>query len=223
MPADSSSNNWSRCYSSPPPLCREEHPTTSARSRTGLTARHRLWRALPPPSAIRWSQRLYATDFATPPTVLVIDTHAALPSGLLTSFSTYDQALPGGSPTGSGPNTFDAFVLRPTGIANQYTVVFDTGPLSVPSVTTDTVETYSVPPVGVQAGDVIAHYGQGIPVDDLGTGADTLVYPAGAMPVTGQTITVGDATYPVVQHESHLLHPGVRQCADRLRRHPEVR
>ena len=56
--------------------------------------------------------------------VFVVNTHAPLPAGVLTAFETWVQA-------GSVGNTFHAYVLRPTGVANQYTVVFDSGPLTV--------------------------------------------------------------------------------------------
>jgi hypothetical protein len=57
------------------------------------------------------------------------------------------------------------------------------------------VETIPVPNIAVTTGDTIAFYGQGIPVDDLGTGADTLSYPAPALP--GATVTLGGVDFPI--------------------------
>ena len=128
--------------------------------------------------------------------VSVVNTHAPLPNGMLTEFQTYNQP-------GSGPNTFHAYVLRPTGTPNQYTVVFDSGLLTVPTLpagSTGRVETFPVGPVPVQAGDLIAHYGQGIPIDiGLGAGVDIVFHPADTTPTIGTTIDViaGDATFPL--------------------------
>ncbi len=138
--------------------------------------------------------RQYATDFASPPTVFVV-VNAPLPAGTLQSFQSLNQATPGSSPTASGPNSFHAYVLRPAG-GSQYTVVLDSGALTVPAVTADAVQTYPVTPFAVQAGDLAAFYGQGIPVD-TGLGTDTLLYPAPTAPTVSQIITLGDASFPV--------------------------
>lgn len=136
-------------------------------------------------------QRPYATDNAA--NVFVVNTHAPLSTGQLTSFLIFNQP-------GSGPRTFNAYVLRPTGVADEYKVVFDSGPLSVPSVATGQLLEFPVGPVGVLAGDLIAHYGQGIPLDipgaPGGTGADTTLYPAAPAPAANQTLTLG-TTYPI--------------------------
>ena len=128
--------------------------------------------------------------------VSVVNTHAPLPNGILTEFQTYNQP-------GSGPNMFHAYVLRPTGIPNQYNVVFDSGLLTVPALpagNTGRVEKFPVGPIPVQAGDLIAHYGQGIPLDiGLGAGVDVVFHPANTTPTIGTTIDViaGDATFPL--------------------------
>jgi FtsP/CotA-like multicopper oxidase with cupredoxin domain len=113
----------------------------------------------------------------------------ALPAGTLRNFQTLDQP-------GSGTNSFHAYILRPTGVANQYTVVFDSGPLTVPAVASNSVRTYSVTPFNVLANDVAAFYGQGIPID-IGVGTDIVCYPAPAAPTAGSIITVGGAGYPL--------------------------
>ncbi|MCZ7357555.1 MAG: hypothetical protein O8C66_12365 [Candidatus Methanoperedens sp.] len=136
--------------------------------------------------------RAIPTDNAA--NVFVVNTHAPLSNGTLSSFQTYNQP-------GSGPNTFNAYVLQPTGVPNQYTVIFDSGPLTVPSVTIGQVQTFTVTPTTVQAGDLIAHYGQGIAVDipatPGGVGNDTLLYPAAAAPINGSIINLGDVNYPM--------------------------
>jgi len=62
------------------------------------------------------------------------------------------------------------------------------------------VEIFPVPNVAVQAGDVIAYYGQGIPVD-TGTGSDVRSYPTLAQPVEGNTILLGSADFPLVTEQ----------------------
>jgi FtsP/CotA-like multicopper oxidase with cupredoxin domain len=127
--------------------------------------------------------RQYATDntvgganSGTPGqgTVLVINP-TALPTGTLVNFQTYTQT---GTTFDSPGNTFSAYVLRPTGIANEYGIVYDSGPLTVPAEA-DGVHTWPVS-VAVQQGDVIGFYGQGIPLDMTGT--DVVFYPVDAAP-----------------------------------------
>jgi hypothetical protein len=107
---------------------------------------------------------------------------APLPAGTLTGFNIYVQP-------GSGPNTFHAYVLRGS------LVVFDSGPLAVPSVTTGQELTFPMPGIAIQAGDVFAHYGPGIPID-IGVGTDSTYYPANTAPVQGSTITLGGTDFP---------------------------
>ncbi len=126
--------------------------------------------------------------------VFVVNTHAPLTTGDLTTFETWAQA-------GSGPSTFNAYVLRPDpSVANLYTVVFDSGPLSVPDTATG-LQTFALTtPFAVQAGDLIAHYGRGIPFDTGLVGSpDTVFYPADTQPTTSTSIDVvsGDATFPL--------------------------
>ena len=126
-------------------------------------------------------QRSFATDTAT--NVLVMSPEV-LTDGLLTGFQTYNQA-PG--------STFHAYVLRPTANTDEYTVVFDSGALTTP--TTTGVATFPVANLAVQAGDRIAHYGQGIPYTG-GSGADSIFYPTSAVPAQDSTITLGSTPYP---------------------------
>ncbi len=145
-------------------------------------------------------ERAYATDYSAPPgqigqVFVIIPT--PLPDGLVQSFQIFNQTNPGGSPTPSAGGLFHGYILRP-GAPNQYTVVYDSGLLTVPPATNPggQVEIFAVPNVAAQAGDVLAFYGQGIPVD-TGTGSDMLIYPAPIAPMQNDTITLGDANFPV--------------------------
>jgi FtsP/CotA-like multicopper oxidase with cupredoxin domain len=146
--------------------------------------------------------RGYASDFPVgvgelAPVFVVVP--AALPDGMVQSFQTWNQADPAGSPFPSAGNLFHAYVLRPTGAPNEYTVVFDSGLLTVPALADPAVSeiaTFGVANLAVQAGDVLAFYGQGIPVD-TGSGADVLSYPAPTPPLQDSTITLGSAEFPV--------------------------
>ena len=88
----------------------------------------------------------YATDY--PPItdpytqlapVLVVLPSAVLPTGTLKSFSTWNQATAGASPTPShgdpalGTNgLLYAYVLRPTGVPNEYSAVYSPDNLAEP-------------------------------------------------------------------------------------------
>jgi FtsP/CotA-like multicopper oxidase with cupredoxin domain len=153
--------------------------------------------------------RAYATDYATPPgtlaPVFVVVPSAMLPAGTLENIQIWNQATTGGSPTPSAGNIFHAYVLHPTGTPNQYTVVFDSGNLTVPTLPAGSngqVETFTMAAynVQVQAGDVIGFYGEGIPVD-VGGGTDILSYNASGgqvpAPTQGSTITLGSDPFPI--------------------------
>ena len=145
--------------------------------------------------------RAYASDHpvgvgALAPVFVVLP--AALPDGMVQSFETWNQATAGASPFPSAGHVFHAYVLRPTGTANEYAVVFDSGLLTVPALTTpgtSEVATFGVANLAVQAGDRLAFFGQGIPLD-TGSGSDVLTYPA-VQPSQGTNITLGSTDYPV--------------------------
>ncbi len=157
----------------------------------------------------------YATDYPpiADPTVdfapvMVVLPSAVLPAGNLQSFSTWNQATAGLSPTPSagdpalGTNgKLYAYVLRPTGVANEYTVVYQSGQLQVPAVAVagiSEVMTFPVSPaVAVQAGDVIGFYGEGVPIL-TGSGTDILSYPAPVAPAAGGTFTLGATDFPII-------------------------
>jgi FtsP/CotA-like multicopper oxidase with cupredoxin domain len=146
--------------------------------------------------------RAYASDFPVgvgelAPVFVVVPT--ALPDGMLQSFQVWNQAAQGASPFPSAGNVFHAYVLRPTANANEYTVVFDSGLLTMPALADPAVSeiaTFGVANLAVQAGDVLAFYGQGIPVD-TGAGADVLSYPAPTPPLQDSMITLGSTEYPI--------------------------
>lgn len=146
--------------------------------------------------------RAYASDYPVAsgqlaPVLVVMDT--TLPAGVLTAFQTWNQATKGSSNFPSAGNVFHAYVLRPTGATNTYTVVFDSGELTVPALTTPGVSevvTYGGNTVNVQAGDKLAFYGQGIPVD-TGVGSDLLSYPASAPLMQSTDIMIGGGAYPI--------------------------
>ena len=159
--------------------------------------------------------RANATDYAVGPgslgPVFVVLTGSALPGGKLNAFQTWNQADPGSSPTPSAGGLFQAYLLRPTGKVNEYTVVYESGQLTVPALADPAVSemaTFPVTPaVAVQAGDVIGFYGQGIPVDTgITVGQDAFSYPATAdptlasnvAPAAGATIALGvDPGFPL--------------------------
>jgi FtsP/CotA-like multicopper oxidase with cupredoxin domain len=147
-------------------------------------------------------ERAYASDFPVGvgelAPVFVVQP-ASLPDGMIQAFQTWNQAEPGGSLFPSAGNVFHAYVLRPTGNPNEYTVVFDSGLLTVPALTDPAVSelaAFGVANLAVQAGDVLAFYGQGIPVD-TGSGSDVLSYPAPTPPLQDSTITLGSAEFPI--------------------------
>lgn len=162
------------------------------------------------------TERKYATDFAKPtgvlgPVLVVLD-RTKLPAGTLHDFQSWNQGNAGGSPSTSAGGFFHALVLRPAGTAGEYTVVFASDPLTVPTpaVATGEVATYAVPPVTVQKDDVIGFYGQGIPVDtEVSANADTLSTPASGdpgmttnvAPAKDSSVKLGAANYPDFSHD----------------------
>jgi hypothetical protein len=162
------------------------------------------------------TERKYATDYAKPtgevgPVLVVLD-HTKLPAGVLNDFQGWNQGTAGSSPTTSAGNLFHALVLRPTGTAGEYSVVYASDELKVPTptVASGEVETYSVPAVTVQKDDVIGFYGQGIPVDtDVPANGDTLSTPASGdatlannvAPATSSTVKLGASNYPDFSHD----------------------
>ena len=150
--------------------------------------------------------RAYASDFPVgvgelAPVFVVVPT--PLPDGMIQSFQSWNQANPAGSSFPSAGNVFHAYVVRPTGNLNEYTVVFDSGLLTVPALTDPAVSEvapFAVANLAVQEGDMLAFYGQGIPVD-TGNGSDVLSYPAPTPPLQGSNITLGSAEFPLFSQD----------------------
>ncbi|MDT8305357.1 MAG: hypothetical protein RRC07_05430, partial [Anaerolineae bacterium] len=142
-------------------------------------------------------ERAYATDNAANVFVVI---PGALPDGFVESFQTWNQAERGGSFAPSAGLNFHAYVLRPTGAADEYTVVFDSGQLTVPQLADPAVSEvaeFLVANLAVQEGDRLAFYGQGVPLD-IGAGSDGVYYPSPSGPSQGQTITLGSGGFPVL-------------------------
>jgi len=165
-----------------------------------------------------------ANDSDGVPDVFVILDGAGqgLPAGFLTSFQIWNQA---------GSGSFHAYVLRPTAVARLYSVVFDSGLLTVPALTTPGVSelvTYGVANLAVQAGDVLAFYGQGIPYDV--TGSDFVSFPVvHAPPLQGSVIELGGGVYPdsletrtysfgaqVIEPANYVVTGGMKKFVDQL-------
>ncbi len=145
--------------------------------------------------------------------VLVLDTAHPLPSGTLVSFSYFAD------PAAAG-NTFHVYVLRPGTTAGDYLVAFDSGPITVPAVASGAIQVFTLAnAIPVQAGDVIGHYGPGIPID-IGAGTDSTYWPAAAAPTAGGTFTPGGADYPILaQARTYSLAAnlaGLRKFVDTL-------
>ncbi len=158
--------------------------------------------------------RSNATDYATAPGILgpvFVVIPGALPAGTLENFQTWNQTTIVGSPTASAGGLFHAYLLRPTAVTNEYTVVYDSGEQTVPVSTNPAGEilTIPAPSVPVQAGDVIGFYGEGIPAD-AGGGTDIFSYLATtdpdlttpAAPVLNGTISLGtDPGFPIFSQD----------------------
>ncbi|MGE5775988.1 MAG: hypothetical protein ACM33V_07195, partial [Chloroflexota bacterium] len=157
--------------------------------------------------------------FASAPTTVTIDgaslTQPAAPTlvpvfavipgtmpanGVVQKIQYFNQATPGGSPAASAGNKFHAYILQPSGVANEYNVIWDSGELTVPTTSNPVgalVNVPVVPGVAVTTGDVIAFYGSGIPYDVPASGTDILSSPALTPPSPGGTVTLGSAGFPL--------------------------
>ena len=139
------------------------------------------------------SNRNFNSDNGPTNSQLTLDFTNAQP-GVLQNILTWGETS--GQNFSSVGQSFEVFVLRPSG-GNNYQVVFGTGYMTVANVGTNTFAIFGTP-FGLLAGDVIAHYGRGIPFSN-GTGGPSSVYIAVNLPppVVGTTITVPGSTYPL--------------------------
>ncbi len=137
--------------------------------------------------------RQYATDDTVTSTssglygqgqVLVV-LPTPLPAGTLSDFKSWVQTGIAPALNSSG-NSFNAYILHPTGNPGEYAIAFDSGLITVPAVA-DGMQTYPIAgSPAVAAGDLLAFYGQGIPLDLTGT--DSYAYPVAAAPTSPFTL-----------------------------------
>ena len=139
------------------------------------------------------SNRTFNSDNGPTNSQLTLD-FTITQAGVLQNILTWGETS-GSSISGIG-QSFELFVLRPLNSTN-YQVVFATGYMTVTNVGTNTFAV-SGTPFGLQVGDVIAHYGRGIPFSN-GTGGPGSVYIAVNLPppVLNTTIIVPSTTYPL--------------------------
>jgi hypothetical protein len=139
------------------------------------------------------SDRWFATDTDPTNCQFVVDFPITHP-GTLQNILVWGQTNGTSSGIGEG---FDAYVLRPAG-DTTFLVMTNTGYLMVTNVG---LNTYAAPPFNLQVGDLIAHYGRGIPLD-IGTGGPSSVYDKGdgqplPKPVVGEIISLPGPDYPL--------------------------
>jgi FtsP/CotA-like multicopper oxidase with cupredoxin domain len=176
-------------YFSHPNYANSPLPTIGTVPGAGTTIGHAL------------QDRAYATDNAT--NVLVV-LPQPLTDGFLTGFQSWNQAGAGSSSSPSAGKTFHAYVLRPTGTADQYTVAFDSGALTVPVLADPAVSepaTFAVANLPVQAGDRVAFYGNGVPFDMAAAPSDGVYYPSNTAPLQDGIITVGVDPFPTLAQQ----------------------
>ncbi|KAB7741471.1 multicopper oxidase domain-containing protein [Nostocoides sp. F2B08] len=117
---------------------------------------------------------------------------------MLTGFQVWNQASAATGDPSAG-KSFHAYVLRPTRYTGQYSVVFDSGLLTMPALTTtgvSEVATFGVANFAVQSGDRVAFYGQGVPLDDS-PGPDSVYYPSDISPLQGEAIQLPSTDFPI--------------------------
>ena len=124
--------------------------------------------------------REYSSDGATD--VLVFD-FAIAQGGTLTAFDTYSQTAALAPGPASQGQKFIGYVLEPDGLG-YLKVVYETIPIIVGAVG---VNSFPVSPYNFTSGDVIAHYGNGIPFDNF-TGTSSFDYPANPPPSVGDVL-----------------------------------
>lgn len=127
------------------------------------------------------SERSFPSDGASD---VFFTGYIAMPSdGVVPSASIFFQGSSG---------DFHVYQLRSTGVADEYSVVYDSGTITS-SGTAGEVVSFPFPngPTDVLAGDIFAHYGRGIPFSDAGgLNADNAIpifypVPAASIPAPG--------------------------------------
>jgi hypothetical protein len=137
------------------------------------------------------SDRTYNSDVVPGNTVFAVDF-------AVTNAGTFQNILTWGENSGAGilgvGETFYAYALRPEG--TNFEVLMETGALTVANVGTNY---FPVPPFSLEAGDLIGHYGRGIPLTTA-TGGPSICYYNGStlpMPPVGQFIQLPGPDYPL--------------------------
>lgn len=144
------------------------------------------------------------TDNAT--NVLVVYDPYPFPSAGTVDF------LLGKDQPGSEIGSFTAFQLRPLG-GSQFSVVADSQTFTPPTVVTPTDVQYTLTtPWTVQAGDLYAHFGNGIPFNIIpppdGNTPQSVYFPSTAPPVVGTTITLPSTDFPLFGNSAGQGSPG---------------
>ncbi|HEY3853579.1 MAG TPA: hypothetical protein VGO67_04205 [Verrucomicrobiae bacterium] len=137
------------------------------------------------------SNRFFNTDEAQGDTIFATD-FTVTNAGTLQDIVTWGQNSGNAGPVAGA--TFNAYVLRPVG--SNFQVMADSGTLTVADVGTNF---FAVPPFNLEVGDVIAHYGRGIPLTTDTGGPSTAYYSGGvlAMPIVGDVLQLPSSSYPL--------------------------
>lgn len=137
------------------------------------------------------SLRAQAADGAT--TVFYTNWYSAPRAGTVDSVDIFFQ---------NAATPFNFYVLRPTATKNNYDVIYDSGAI-IPAGTPNTAVSLALPngPVNVQAGDLFAHYGRGIPYSDNNAinavNPQLIYFSSPAAPVQGNTISLASPAFPL--------------------------
>jgi hypothetical protein len=137
------------------------------------------------------SNRVYSSDTAASNKVFVVD-FAITRAGTLREILTWGEN--GGPGVPGVREGFHAYVLRPVG--SNFQVVTDSGGLIVSAIGTNI---FAVPPFDLEAGDLIAHYGRGIPLSGEIAGPSTAYYDGSvlAIPSVGEVLQLPGPAYPL--------------------------
>ncbi len=101
-------------------------------------------------------------------------------------------------------NSFELFQLRPSGAANQFEVIARSGSIA-PSGTSGTTQTYAFPngvEFHLQPGDMLGHYGRGLPFTQNSNTAAAhnnqyIYFNSPSAPSINNTITLGGSGFPL--------------------------
>ena len=137
------------------------------------------------------SNRYYNSDVVQGDTVFAVDF-------TVTNAGTIQDIVSWGEDSGAGipgvGETFHAYVLRPTGA--NFQVMTDSGALTVANIGANF---FAVTPFSLEAGDLIAHYGRGIPLTTVLNGPSRAYYNGSVlpMPTVGDFLQLPGPNYPL--------------------------